>query len=85
MQIKDYAGKLHRYGGEGSVFEASDVDDADAVQYFGFLNTEGYWIIQKYDTSTSPKTMRYAAGTADYATAWTARASLAFGYYNAIP
>lgn len=74
--------RLHRYGGDASVFETSEVDDASAVQYYGYVNCEGAWLISKYDTGASPKTMRYATGKQDYATNWSNRASLSYDYYH---
>ena len=57
---------------------ASDVDDAGTVQYFGYTDNKGAWYIKKYDTSVSPKTIRFCFGQANYATNFTNRASLAY-------
>ena len=84
MDYKDYTRILHRAGGEVSVFEISEQDDASTVQYFGYLNSEGYWIIQKYDTGASPKTFRYCGGQSAYTTAWANRAILSYVTYDQI-
>jgi len=84
MDVKDARQLLHSFGDTSSVFETSDVDDSGTTQYFGYLNAEGSWIIQEYDMSPSPKTMRYAAGTQDYLAAWTSRASLSYNTYDTL-
>lgn len=43
-----------------------DIDDAGLVQYFGYVNSIGGWYIRKFDTSTSPKTIRFAFGSGTY-------------------
>ena len=65
-------------------YQASDVDDANNTQYFGFLNPIGNWIIIKYDTAAAPKTLRYVVGRKEYATSWTGRAGLSYGLYNEV-
>lgn len=72
----------HRVGDQYSVFEAADEDAATDVQYFGYLNEEGAWIIQKVDRSTTPVTYRFAAGRTDYSTAYSGRDLLSYGYFN---
>lgn len=82
MEIKDYRLTLHKLGGEKSIFEIADEDIAGDPMYFGYLNSEGYWVIQQ--RSASAGSYRYAYGTSAYSTAWTARAGLSYGYYNEI-
>mgnify|MGYP001213342751 CR=1 FL=1 len=84
MQIKDHRQILHSYGDLLSVFEISDEDTSGDVQYFGYLNSEGMWIIQKCDRSSSPVTYRYASGRSGYAASWTLRADLSYAIYNLI-
>lgn len=84
MDVRDPRSRLSGFDTIATVFEASDVDDAGTTQYFGFLNANGNWIIQQYDTAASPKTLRYAGGQSNYSASWTLRASLTYGYYNAI-
>jgi hypothetical protein len=75
--------QLYGYGGE--LYEISDQDVAGAVQYFGYLNIIGKWIIQKIDTGAAPQTVRYVSGPAStYPASWSGRASLTYGYYNTI-
>ena len=63
-------------------YTAADVDDAGTVQYFGSIATDGHWYIKKYDTSVSPKTVRFAFGTSNYATNFTNRASLTYKLWS---
>lgn len=66
-------------------YKVADVDDAGTVKYYGQIANDGRWVIMKEDDSASPKTYRYAAGSASYPTNWTNRASLTYDYlYNAI-
>ena len=86
MFLKDTALIFHRKGSESSVFEASDQDTAGPnYNYFGFLNAEGYWIIQRFDLRVANIiSYRYASGLTGYSTAWTNRGSLSYGLYNAL-
>ena len=59
----------------------SDVDESGDPKYYGFLTTSGAWYILQ---NTSETTFRYFAGTSDYPTNWTNRASLSYDYYNVI-
>ncbi|HEY9824926.1 MAG TPA: hypothetical protein V6D19_05725 [Stenomitos sp.] len=64
-------------GNSGSYFP-SDIDEA--AGYYGFLTASGAWYIQR----VTPTTVRYAAGTEGYTTAWTGRAALIYDYYNVV-
>jgi len=63
-------------------YQISDDDQGEDTQYRGFLDKDGNWYIQRYVISTG--TYRYFAGTSDYTTNWTNRASLAYDYFNVI-
>lgn len=82
MEIKDAKYELHRRGDHRTTFEVAHQDTAGNPQYFGYLNNEGVWIIQKFDAVTGAWT--YVSGRTDYATAWSVRASLSTGLYTAI-
>jgi hypothetical protein len=56
----------------------SDIDDAGTVQYFGYTDNKGAWYIRKFDTSTSPKTIRFCFGQSNYTTNFTNRAALTY-------
>lgn len=61
-----------------SGYSVSDVDESSDPQYYGLVDKDGKWeIIRK----TTAGAVRYAAGTANYPTAWTARASQSYDYY----
>jgi hypothetical protein len=71
---------LFAYGGE--FYEPSDEDTTGNIQYFGYLNVNGKWIIQEIDRTTSVAAIRYCNGNTGYSTAWTNRAILTYDYYN---
>jgi len=57
-----------------------DIDLAiGGYDYFGFIRKNGEWIIMKSTESTAVST-RYKVGGSGYATAWTNRTSLTYGY-----
>jgi len=60
----------------------ADIDDVGTVQYFGFTDVQGHWYIQKFDTSTSPKTIRFTAGNSDYSTNFANRAGLTYTVWS---
>jgi hypothetical protein len=60
----------------------ADIDDSSSVEYFGYIERTGTWYIRRFDTSVSPKTFRFAFGASNYATNWTNRASLTYGYWG---
>ena len=55
-------------------YEVSDEYDASVsgfsgtVEYYGYLNSSGKWIIQQHNIATGA--YRYTSGTSSYATAW---------------
>lgn len=63
-------------------YSPSDIDDAGTTQYFGYTDMLGHWYIQRMDNAASPKTLRYATGSGNYATGWTARASQTYDYFH---
>lgn len=63
-------------------YTPADIDDAGAVQYFGFTDNSGAWYIRKFDTGASPKTIRFAFGQGAYATNWTGRTGLTYSIYG---
>lgn len=72
-------------------YEISDEYDSSVsgfigtVEYYGYLNTSGKWIIQQHNISTGA--YRYASGTSGYAAAFAlaiAGSLGGFGLYNAL-
>ena len=47
-------------------YTPADIDDAGAVQYFGYVDMSGSWYIRRFDTGASPKTLRFAFGSSGY-------------------
>ena len=60
-------------------YKSSDLDAGGTTEYFGFIDPDGKWYILRLVSDTN---VRYAAGSSDYATNWTNRASLSYDYYN---
>jgi len=93
-QIADYRRIYHKVGTDECLFEASDQDVLGAgtvlaghsYQYYGFLASNGAWIIQQFDTTnaTSITAYRYVAGQSGYAAAWAGRDALTYKLFNEI-
>ncbi len=63
----------------------SDVDETTDLKYYGFLDSEGNWYIQRDDWSVmNIRSTRYVKGSSDYATNWGNRASLSYDYYDEV-
>lgn len=61
-------------------YKISDLDEAGSTKYYGNLAADGSWYILSL-TSTAA---RYAKGTSAYSTAWSGRAGLSYGYFDAV-
>ena len=61
-------------------YVAHDIDTANDAKYYGFLEGTGSWYIMKEVTSAG--SYRFCVGTADYSTAWTARAGQTYTYID---
>ena len=58
--------------------------DNSSPAYYGFVNADGAWYIQRATTSGNITTYEFVSGSSDYATNWGNRASLTYDLYNAI-
>ena len=85
--IKEQLEKMNEETDILKQYQATDVDDAGTIKYYGFVKTNGDWLIMKEDTTA--KTYRYAVGDKlwkrtkeekGYKVAWTNRASLIYFY-----
>ncbi len=61
-------------------YQITDVDSAGATKYYGYTDRDENWYIM--EEATSAGTYRYARGTGSYATNWTGRAGLTYGYFH---
>jgi len=61
-------------------YRLSDLDGTGDPAYYGYLDTDGGWYIMKLNSEAG--TARYIKGASDYATNWTGRAGLSYGYYS---
>lgn len=60
-------------------YEVTEIDDASAPAYYGFVNATGSWYITR---EASDGSYRYAKGSSSFTTNWTGRAILSYDYYN---
>jgi len=59
-------------------YKISDIDDATATQYFGYIDKNGRWYILRLTDTT----VRYCLGESDYPTNWANRASLTYDHFH---
>lgn len=65
---------------ELGAYEISDTDDDAEPNYYGYLKSSGEWYIMKEESGA----YRYAKGNDGYTTAWTARASQSYDYFDEV-
>jgi hypothetical protein len=81
MQFRDYIYARHAKGDYDILYEISDQDVTSNPRYYGYLASDGGWIIMKWDTSAN--SYRYCMGESDYATNWAVRSTiLVYVYYS---
>jgi hypothetical protein len=61
-------------------YKLSDLDGTGDPAYYGYLDSDGGWYIMELNSALG--TARYIKGDLDYATNWTGRAGLTYGYYS---
>jgi hypothetical protein len=69
------------------IYELSESEETTTTSYYGFLDKDGNWYIQKASISGATTTARYCAGTTasgGYIAAWSGRVSLTYDYFNVI-
>lgn len=59
-------------------YEPSYTDDAGDPQYYGFVDKDGNWYVQKITGGT----ITYSKGTTSFATNWGNRASLTYSTFD---
>ena len=62
---------------------ANKVGDA-TIRYFGYLNRRGEWFIMRQTVSGTTADYRYVKGDSAYTTAWSARESQTYDYFDTI-
>ena len=73
IQIVDASGNVVDFNSTPlSKYEPANKDDSGSPAYYGFVDISGNWYIMK-DTSGA---YTFYAGTSDYATNWTNRATI---------
>lgn len=81
MKLKDPKRLLQRSAGDvyADLKFCDQASDA-TYDYNGFTSADGHWMIIR--TTSNLSEARYAIGTGDYDTAWTARALLPYLMYH---
>jgi hypothetical protein len=62
-------------------YKISQIDDTAYPYYYGYINQSGAWYIMSEDVLNN---YRYTKGDSDFATNWTGRALLTYGYFDSI-
>ena len=62
-------------------YNITEIDDLLTDTYYGYVNKDGAWYIQK---ETASGAYRYIKGTTDFTTNWTGRTGLTYDYFNNI-
>lgn len=68
-------------------YRITEVDDAGSPAYYGFVDKTGAWFIMKEDSNATPNYsyVRGGGGIGDtFAAKWAIRASLSYGYFDAV-
>lgn len=73
MKFFDEVRALHNGGDSYALYNAHTKDEAGDPSYYGFLNSEGRWLILEVNDSAG--TFQYLFGKTGFATSWTNRAS----------
>ena len=66
-------------------YDSSVTGFSGTVEYYGYLNSSGKWIIQQHNITTGA--WRYTSGSNSYSTAWSlaiAGSLTGFGLYSAL-
>jgi hypothetical protein len=84
VTLKDFIYAKHGKGGIEVAYQLSDVDEVvETLQYAGYLNQDGGWLIIEYtEDITNITEARYAIGDSDYAASWASRGILVYYYWN---
>jgi len=61
-------------------YQPADADMASDTKYFGYVDVDGNWYIMREVTTTGQ--YRFVKGTSGYDTAWTAKTSQSYDYFN---
>ena len=80
--IFDWNFTYHGTGGANVGFQVSDMDEIASTKYYGFLASDGHWLIMEKTVNS----VRYCMGHSGYKTAttgaWARRAALSYVHYN---
>lgn len=77
--FKDVRGSTTLFLKDSMPFIIHEANESADTKYYGYVSHIGSWIIQRLVTSTGVH--RYAVGKADFATNWTGKGDLTYGYF----
>ncbi len=66
------------------VSDETDKAGDSTIRYYGFLNRRGEWFIMRQTVSGVTSDYRFVKGDSAYTTAWAARESQTYDYFNTI-
>jgi hypothetical protein len=70
----------------GGSYQANNLEDSEPI-YVGKTKSNGTWLVEKFVNATGAKTyanLSNNSGVADYATAWSNRATLTYNRFDEI-
>jgi hypothetical protein len=62
-------------------YSITEIDDTTDDVYYGFVNKDGAWYIQKESSSGGH---RYAKGSSSFSVSWAIRSGLTYNYFNEV-
>ncbi len=69
-----------RLGREQDAYKISDVDSGGAIEYYGYVDTNGSWYISQLTTTS----VRYCRGHNEYESNWDNRIHLVYKLYSSV-
>ena len=80
VKITDSSGNVASQSLIDGYEPANREEDIGATSYYGYVDAEGNWYIQREDDATGDSD--FSAGIINYSTNWTNRASLTYAKFN---
>lgn len=65
-------------------YNITEIDDSGVDTYYGYVNKDGAWYIQKELSTGAYRYIKGASGFTNVTTGWPNRISLTYGYFNDI-
>lgn len=65
-------------------YAVTEIDDSTSTAYYGFVNKDGEWFIQKEDSSGGYRYTKGSSGFTNATTGWPNRTNLSYDYFDNI-